>query len=367
MSVQGVFDGLLAPISAAAPAGGSLRFSPVIDAIKEARRAEDATLPRGVWVRDLKTADHRLAVRLCREALTDRSKDLLVAAWLVETAARTEGLSRAAEGLGFLADLCAAFWETMHPEHDGTEDSPRFRPIIWLDGALEILLRVTPLTVRRTAEGETPLSWSDYAAARQRDIALRGAKEKKGKAADRLTAEIFLDCLARTPDAELTRMIAEMRALRAAADGLEARLAALAGPAAPLLGKLASALRDVDQLLEPLAAARAEAQAEQAALEAAEAVKPDVFAFEPTPERPAVVTLTDRRSAYAALEEVVRVLRAVEPHSPAIHLLARALRWRDLGLAEILSEITRDGYDPENLEWLLQSSEPDRARMHNKD
>lgn len=362
MSVPGVFDGLLAPISAAAPAGGSLRFSPVIDAIKEARRVEDATLPRGVWVRDLKTADHRLAVRLCREALTDRSKDLLVAAWLVETAARTEGLAHAAEGLGFLADLCAAFWETMYPEHDGTEDSPRFRPIIWLDGALEILLRVTPLTARRTAEGETPLSWSDYASARQRDIALRGAKEKKGKAADRLTAEIFLDCLARTPDADLTRMIAEMRALRAAADGLEARLAALAGPVAPLLGKLASALRDVDQLLEPLAAARAEA-----ALEAAQAAEPDVFAFEPAPERPAVVTLTDRRSAYAALEEVVRVLRAVEPHSPAIHLLARALRWRDLGLAEILSEITRDGYDPESLQWLLLSSEPDRARMHNKD
>ncbi|MFN3259392.1 MAG: type VI secretion system protein TssA [Pikeienuella sp.] len=362
MSGPGVFDGLLAPVSAAAPAGESLRFTPVVDAIREARRAEDATLPRGVWVRDLKTADYRLAVRLCREALTDRSKDLLVAAWLVETAARTDGLARAAEGLGFLADLCAAFWETMHPEHDGTEDSPRFRPIIWLDGALEILLRVTPLTLRRTAEGETPLSWSDYAAARQRDIALRGGKDKKAKTADRLTAEIFLDCLARTPDADLTRMIAEMRALRAAADGLEARLAALAGPAAPLLGKLASAMRDVDQLLEPLAAARAEA-----ALEAAQAAEPDVFAFEPAPERPAVVTLTDRRSAYAALEEVVRVLRAVEPHSPAIHLLARALRWRDLGLAEILSEITRDGYDPESLEWLLQSSEPDRARMHNKD
>ncbi len=367
MSGPGVFDGLLTPISAAAPSGESLRFSPVVDAIKEARRAEDATLPRGVWVRDLKTADHRLAIRLCREALIDRSKDLLVAAWLVETAARTDGLARAVEGLGFLGDLCEAFWETMHPDHDGTEDSARFRPLLWLDGALERLLRVTPLTTRRSADGETPLSWSDYAAARQRDIALRGAKEKKGKAADRLTAEIFLDCLARTPDAELGRMLADMRALRTAADGLEARLNALAGPAAPVLSKLASALRDVDQLLEPLAAARAEAQAEQAALAAAKAEEPDVFAFEPAPDRPAIVTLTDRRSAYAALEEVIRVLRAVEPHSPAIHLLARALRWRDLGLAEILSEITRDGYDPETLQWLLLSSEPDRARMHNKD
>ena len=47
---------LLAPLAGDNPAGEDLRYAPIYDAIKEARRADDL-LDRGDWNRELKTAD----------------------------------------------------------------------------------------------------------------------------------------------------------------------------------------------------------------------------------------------------------------------------------------------------------------------
>ena len=56
MKSQIDIDGLLTPIPGDNPAGEDLRYNSTYDEIKEARRADDQ-LERGVWQRDLKTAD----------------------------------------------------------------------------------------------------------------------------------------------------------------------------------------------------------------------------------------------------------------------------------------------------------------------
>ena len=47
-------NALLAPISTIYPCGESLRYTPVYDAIREARRADDDSLSQGVWQREYK-------------------------------------------------------------------------------------------------------------------------------------------------------------------------------------------------------------------------------------------------------------------------------------------------------------------------
>src|SRR5436305_1380063 len=61
-------ESLLAPISPARPARTSLRYEDAYDRIKEARRADDPSLPQGVWETELKRADWPTVQELCMEA-----------------------------------------------------------------------------------------------------------------------------------------------------------------------------------------------------------------------------------------------------------------------------------------------------------
>ena len=60
---------LLAPIPGENPAGQSVRYDGTHDAIKEARRADDA-LEQGEWVRQVKVADWPAVIAIATEALS---------------------------------------------------------------------------------------------------------------------------------------------------------------------------------------------------------------------------------------------------------------------------------------------------------
>src|SRR5580704_59219 len=91
-------DDLLNPIPGENPSGANLRYAPVYDKIKEARR-EDDDAPQGEWARERKVADWKLVIKLSGEALAAQSKDLQLAAWLTEAALRSEGFPGLLAGL----------------------------------------------------------------------------------------------------------------------------------------------------------------------------------------------------------------------------------------------------------------------------
>lgn len=62
------------------PCGDDLVFSTEFDEIQEARRFDDPSLSQGEWVTDVKEADWAGVVRICEGILTNKSKDLRVAA-----------------------------------------------------------------------------------------------------------------------------------------------------------------------------------------------------------------------------------------------------------------------------------------------
>src|SRR5437899_3868639 len=97
-------EDLLTPIAGDNPSGQNLRYAPVYDKIKEARRKEDP-IARGDWQRPLKEADYRQVIKLSTEALASTSKDLQIAAWLTEALVYQEGLSGLADGLSLLRAL----------------------------------------------------------------------------------------------------------------------------------------------------------------------------------------------------------------------------------------------------------------------
>lgn len=139
-------DDILTPIAGDDPAGVNLRYDPLYDKVKEARR-EDDDLPVGeLPVGPRKTADYPLVIRLASEALATKTKDLQLAAWLTEALVNRDGFDGLAEGLTLLRDLLVNFWDTVHPELEDGDAELRAAPLDWIGGRIVLAVRTIPLT-----------------------------------------------------------------------------------------------------------------------------------------------------------------------------------------------------------------------------
>src|ERR1700730_3506175 len=106
---------LLTPIPGDNPSGQNLRYAPVFDKIKDARR-EDDDAAQGDWKRERKVADWPFVVKTASEAIATKSKDLQLAAWLTEALLHTQGAAGLREGLDLLKGILETFWDTLYPE-----------------------------------------------------------------------------------------------------------------------------------------------------------------------------------------------------------------------------------------------------------
>lgn len=360
------FSGMLEPLPGPEPTGPSLRYGPVYAAIEEARREEDADLPQGVWQRDVKRADEVETIALCRDALASVSKDLLIACWLVEATVRAEGFGAATAGVGFIARLCETFWDGLHPQHDGEPDSPRYAPIVWLDGALAQLARIAPIALGEREGKFVALSWSHYEQARHAEAAQRRAKStRKTDAGHALTITEFDAIADATSEATLAAFSGALASADTAAEVLEATLTRLAGDTAPSLTALRRAVREVGGLVGPVLSRR------RSKRPLTTATGPEHRGMAPATEEPAssspvaaapttdVVAVagigapTDRAQAYRALHDIAALLRRIEPHSPTPYLIERAVRWGGMSLVEVLQDLPKEGRDPDILSWLM--------------
>src|SRR5690606_26932486 len=125
-------DAILAPIEGENPSGENLRYAGVYDEISEARRADD-TLAQGEWQSEIKVADYRSVIGIATTALSTRSKDLQIAAWLTEALIFEHGFAGLRDGFRILGGLQSNFWETLHPEIDDGDMDGRANAITWLD------------------------------------------------------------------------------------------------------------------------------------------------------------------------------------------------------------------------------------------
>lgn len=138
-------DDLLNPIPGDNPSGANLRYDPVTDKIKEARR-EDLDVPQGEWKTALKTADYPAVIKMGSDAIAKRGKDLQIAVWLVDAHIRKEGFSVLAPALQFLKDLLEHFWDTLYPPIDEDGDMEvRSAPLVWLGTKLAEPLGFLPI------------------------------------------------------------------------------------------------------------------------------------------------------------------------------------------------------------------------------
>jgi len=128
-------EDFLHDISGPNPVGTFLRYASEYDNIREALREED-DLPQGVWVRDIKVGNWQEASTLCQDVLIYKSKDLQVAAWLMESWMFLNGMPGFIKGLALMQNLSQKYWDIIYPTTRENDLEYRLAPFYWVNEKL---------------------------------------------------------------------------------------------------------------------------------------------------------------------------------------------------------------------------------------
>jgi len=332
------FTQLLEPISDASPTGADLSFSPEVDAINLARQFDDPSLDQGEWVVALKEADWPFVYDKCTALLTKQSKDLRIAGWLVEAAAKTRQFEGMAAGFELLSGLCDRYWDTMYPTIEDNDLEQRVGNLAWLLTRAVTLAKEVPLTEGR----ETAFSLSSFEMARARaNTALRTGESAPAnpdqpdlaamEAARRKTPKAFYENLI----GQITRTTA---ALAECERVLDERLGVQGPSFTPLKDMLANVLSTAQRFGADVGL--------RTGADTASSDAPSAFGTAGAPGAAGAAThsgpITDRASALAQLRLVADFFRRTEPHSPVAYLADKAATWGDMPLHTWLKSVVKD-------------------------
>ncbi len=335
-------EDLLEPIPGDNPSGANLRYAPVYDQIKEARRQEDE-LAQGIWTREVKKANYTQVIKLAGEALATKSKDLQLAAWLTEALIYEQGYSGLREGLDLMRSLLTDFWDTLYPELEDGDPFMRTGILDWIGSHLDDAVKSVPLT-------RNGLDWFRYKDSRTvgyeedcggdtEKLEARNAAIADGK----IPAEEFDAAVSATPKAFYVELNEDLDAALASLRSLEDLTDEKFTEEPPSFSGLRSALEEVQQTVRVLLAKKREQEPEPEAVaepeppleEAVWAAEAEAAVVTPAPvPKAAVQAITlepvDQEDAINRIVAVARFLRRENAYSPVPYLMLRGLRWGEL-------------------------------------
>ncbi len=324
---------LLTPISAAAPCGESLAFTPELDAIAQARKADDPSLEQGAWVTTLKEADWKFVSKRCAVLIETRSKDLQLAVWLAEANARTAGLRALGDALQLIGALCDRYWDGLYPLPDEDGFEQRIGNLSWIAARVPQLVTECPVT-----EG-AGFSMRDIEAARAHGAnAIADVEAARGR-----TSKAFSE-----------RLLDDGAHCLAMLDELEKAVDARLGNDGPSFGSARTALQNLIHFVTPAGGKTAAGAA--APVMQADAQAPATLPGSASDSFSASAgsgPLQSRAQALAQLRAVAEFFRRTEPHSPVAYLADKAASWGEQPLHVWLKSVVKDAAALAHVDELL--------------
>ncbi len=353
---QEELESLMTPIHADLPCGPALRYDPIFTEIRLAREEDDPSLPMGEWERPLKRADWALIEARCKPMLATRSKDLQIAAWLLEAWTRQFGFDGLYRGLSLVDRLVRQYWEPLHPVIEDDDEDARIAPLEWLNESLSATLRLhIPLlkVAGRKPPGLTLADWDRMIAV---ELAIPAHTHEKPVADGADAALTRTDVISFAHQRMGREMAIKLDLIKRCLNCLETMFNFIElqlGARSPNLSKLKATLVAIERVLAQLIVEPTEDVIMPQLLHSEE-VPADV---PPADEMAAPVAVVsgwkNRTEAYATLSALADYLSAVEPHSPTPYLLRRAVNWGRMPLPELMAEIIREEGDLNRLANVL--------------
>lgn len=252
-------ESLLHPIRQDLPTGPPIRFAPIFDELREARREDNPSLPMGGWEQALKRVDWARIEMRCKMTLSADAKDLQIAAWLTEAWTHQHGFEGLLRGLLLLEGLLVRFWETVHPQVDEDGD-PGFRvaPLEWMNRSLATTIRIPVPVLGQSGEQLGRFSLADWECMSS-DASSPAARERARRAADESSQPLLaradaIDYARARRGADAERSLQQVRHCVAAVLSIASVTEARLGEDAPDMSRLCDTLRAIERVLLQLGA-----------------------------------------------------------------------------------------------------------------
>lgn len=351
-------DRVLNPISKENPAGEHLIYEGTYDRIQEARREDDASIPVGVWEKELKKADWQQVNDTCLEILETRSKDLQVAAWLLEALIHLHKFPGVREGLKLLLELCQTFWDSLHPEIGDNDLEARISPLIWMNEKLSLKLKFVPITMPAATDSAV-YTYADWESANELEkLAAKDAKLlEKAEAQNKVTRTKFLGSVMFTHRSFYIKQHQDLSTALEYLTALNEFLEEKCGQDGPSLTQFRNRLQDIHALVSKFLQ---EKEGEIGGLEDASSIDGaseearDSYGYGKGDEMKYVtLSIRSRAEAYRMLSDASDYLLIHEPHSPTPYLVKRAVSWGGMTLTQLLRELINDDQDLKTIYSLL--------------
>lgn len=357
-------EDILNPIPGANPSGENLRYAPVYDKIKEARRQDDEG-PMGDWQRERKVADWTSVIKLAGEAIATKSKDIQLAVWLTEALLHKEGFSGLQSGLTLIKGLIENFWDGLYPELDDGDSEMRAAPLDWL-GA-----HYLEVPIKRVGVTKSGLNLLDYAKAKKvgreadsQESYEKGEAFQAAVAAGELTMDEWDKAFNATSKEFYRTRIAELDGILQTLDELAPSTEEKFGEFAPSFSKLHGTIEEVRRQTNQFFNAKLESDPDDAQPEAEDSASEEAVEeahSEPVAESvsyssgaaaaparakakpkggPLAAEPADRDDAIARVASAAKFWRTEDPYSPAPYLMLRGMRWGEVRANSYLDPAT---------------------------
>jgi type VI secretion system protein ImpA len=327
---------LINPIPGENPSGQNLRYDPVYDAIREARREEEV-ISAGVWSCETKKANFKKVIELSTNALSSKTKDLQIAAWLTEATLATEGLPGLTQGLNLLRGLLENFWDTLYPEIEDKDLEMRLGPVEWVATRLDARIRRVPLTKNkldwvRFEESRRVAYEADASGNEAKTEARRLAIEEK-----KCTGEEFDEAAKASGPSFFEKLTKDLVTAGEAINALEKVSDEKYGRIAPSFANIRKAVSDLQEVVQQY---WKPVQQEEPPTEIAEeGLEEEGRAKDGQPTRAsrkvgATKTVSaepaSHEDAFQRLGQIARFLRQADPTDPTGYLILRSAQWGQL-------------------------------------
>lgn len=345
---------LLVPIGGKDPAGADLRYEGTYDKIQDARREDDPTLEQGIWKTKLKQADWGLVREVSVGALESKTKDVQIAAWLLEAWIQKKGFAGLHCGLTLIQELCKRFWNDLYPKME--EDNLDFRvsAFNWLNEKLPIRLKLIPISQpdNLDALSYTYVDWEN--ACRRENLEKRDKNVNIGNQKNSLTTAKIIASASLTPISFYKALAGDLNASIRLSEQLISFLDEKCGKESPSLEQFKKTQVSIQQLVNEIGPKNMQEQiavAQEPAQKTNLQQKTQTFEDvrqSPSTEgdvQPALAvsgSVQNRAEAYRQLAAAADYLMKTEPHSPTPYLVKRAVSWGNKTLPEVLQELVHD-------------------------
>ena len=341
------FAKLLAPIAGDKPVGVDLRTDPsptspyyVIKDARSAARAierqivggEDANAPRPDW---------RPVVQHGKKVLAEKSKDLEVTAYMIEALVRINSFAGLRDGFRLARELCEKYWDNIYPLPDEEGLETRVAALTGLNGEGGDGTLIGPIIWVPVTDSPNlgRLSLANFKEAGNLDKVMDPKAREKKIAAGALSMENFEKAVAETPKPFYATLMDDLTRALEEFTKLSAELTKRCGDRSPPSSAIRDAMIAVQDVVKSVAKNKLDIPAPAAA--AADGAADGAAPAQGGAAGPgqAMDVLRTRDDALRILLKVGEYFRRTEPHNPVSYVLEQAVRWAQMSLPELLTEL----------------------------